>query len=167
MTITSDQVFLLNKMNNTANKVQLGTLIQNAESIVAAEIALANGSVLVGNGSGVAAAVVLSGAITTTNAGVTSLASGAVSLAKLAAGVTPSHVVKYAGKYQTIGGSPTEAATVTGVAATDIVVASIQSNSGVVTLLTAAPTLNTVTFVFSADPVATVIVSYQVLRAAA
>lgn len=98
----------------------------------------------------------------------TALSAGVVLLAHLAAGITPSHVVKYAGEYTTTGGNATEAATVTGVAATDIVVASIMDNgTNNVTLLQAATTLNTITFTFSADPGADAVVSYAVYRAAA
>lgn len=52
----------------------------------AAEIALANGKVFIGNASGVAAEQTLSGDITITNAGVATIADGAVTSAKLAAG---------------------------------------------------------------------------------
>jgi hypothetical protein len=78
MTISAEEIYLLNKMNNTANKVQLGTLIANAESVVAAEIALANGSMLVGNGSGVAAAVTMSGDVSISNTGVAAIGSGVI-----------------------------------------------------------------------------------------
>ncbi len=79
MTITTEQVYLLNnKFGALAHKVQLGTLIQNAESIVASEIALANGSILIGNGSGIAVANAVTGDIAITNTGVTSIASGVV-----------------------------------------------------------------------------------------
>ena len=79
MTITTEEKYLLNnKMGKVANKVQLGTLIQNAESVVAAEIALADGSVLIGNASGVAVANALSGDVTVSNAGVTAIGAGVV-----------------------------------------------------------------------------------------
>lgn len=98
MTITTEQVDLLNnRFGALAYKVQLGTLIQNAESVAASEIALAEGKVLVGNSSGVAAAatltsaqilvgngssvatpVAVTGDVTISNAGVTAIASGVV-----------------------------------------------------------------------------------------
>lgn len=90
-----------------------------------------------------------------------------VTLAKLAAGITPSHIVVFAGKYTTLGGSATEAQTVTGVASTDIVLATLQAKGATPrTILTSAPTLNTITYVFSGDPSTDHVVSYQVLRAA-
>lgn len=70
MTISAAEIYLLNHMNATAAKCQLGTLIANAEAIVASEIALANGAILAGNGSGIAAAVTPSGDVTMTNGGV-------------------------------------------------------------------------------------------------
>lgn len=85
MTISADQIYLLNKMNSTAATVQLGTLIQNAESVVASEIALANGKVFVGNGSDVAAAVSLSGDATIDNLGAMTIANSAITNAKVSA----------------------------------------------------------------------------------
>lgn len=88
MTITAAQIYLLNHMNACAAKVQLGTLIANAEAITADEIALANGKILAGNGSGVAAAVTPSGDVTMTNAGVFAIGAGKVTEAMLAASST-------------------------------------------------------------------------------
>lgn len=88
MTITATEVeYLNNFMGPVAHKVQLGTLIQNAESVVAAEIALADGTVLIGNASGVAVANTLTGDVTTTNAGVTAIGANKVTKAMLATDV--------------------------------------------------------------------------------
>jgi hypothetical protein len=103
------------------------------------------------------------------NAGLSSaqLAAGSVTLAKLAPGVTPSHVVKFAGTYTTLGGAATEAQTLTGVAATDIVVATLKAKGATPrTILTTAGTLNTITYVFSGDPSTDHTVTYVVWRAA-
>lgn len=98
MTITAEQVDLLNnRFGALAHKVQLGTLIQNAESVTAGEIALAEGKLLVGNASGVAAAATLTSAqilvgnsssvatpvsvtgdVTISNTGVTAIGSGVI-----------------------------------------------------------------------------------------
>lgn len=92
---------------------------------------------------------------------------GSITLSDLAPGIAPSHVVKFAGKHTTVGDeSGAEAITVAGVLATDIVLVSIESNSGAAVLLTAAPTTDTITVTFDVNPVATVVVSYSVLRAA-
>lgn len=105
MTITAEQVDLLNnRFGALAHKVQLGTLIQNAESVSAAEISLAEGKVLVGDASGLATAttmasgtilvgsaaskavaVAVSGDATLAATGALTIASLAVSGAKLAA----------------------------------------------------------------------------------
>lgn len=168
MTISTEEVYLLNrKMGRVASKVQLGTLIQNAEAVVAADIALAESKVFVGNSSGVAAAVTLTGDVTNTNSGVTAIGSGKVLLAMLATGVAPSHVLKFAGKHTTVSGA-TQTITVTGVASTDIVHVTLQTVGGVPrTITTAAPTTNTITVVMSGDPSTDHILSYSVLRAAA
>lgn len=95
------------------------------------------------------------------------IAPGAIVLAQLAPGITPSHVIKFAGKHTTTGGSPTEAFTVTGVLSTDIVMAVLQAKGATPrTILTVAPTTDTITLVFSGDPSTDHIVAYEVIRAA-
>jgi len=90
-----------------------------------------------------------------------------VTLAKLASGIAPSHVVKYAAQVTTVGGSATEAFTVTGVAATDLVFVQVKDDgTNNRTVLSAAATLNTITVIFSGDPGADLVLYYQVLRAA-
>jgi len=90
-----------------------------------------------------------------------------VTLAKLASGITPSHIVKYAAQVTTVGGSATEAFTVTGVAATDLVFVQVKNDgTNNRTVLSAAATLNTITVIFSGDPGADLVLYYQVLRAA-
>lgn len=97
------------------------------------------------------------------------IADDAVSLEHLDAGITPSHIVAYAGILTMGGGAASEAETVTGVAATDIVIAQISDNStnDDVSLLEVKPTTNTLTFLFNEDPGANVKVSYAVYRAVA
>lgn len=92
-----------------------------------------------------------------------------VSLAKLAAGIAPSHIVKYAGNITWSGSGASLATTVTGVAATDIVVATIQTApTQAAYLVSAAPTTNTITLVLSAANTSNqAVIAYQVLRAAA
>lgn len=132
-----------------------------------AAIALASAHILVGNSSGLAADVAMSGDITITNAGVTAIGAGKVLLAMLGTGITPSHVVKFAGNFTTTAGSATVAQTLSGVASTDIVTATIKTQGGTPrTLLTVAPTTNTLTYVFSGDPSTDHVVAYSVLRAA-
>lgn len=90
-----------------------------------------------------------------------------VTLAKLASGIAPSHIVKYAGSITTVGGAASEAFTVNGVAATDLVFLQVKDNgTNNRTILEVAPTLNTLTVVFSGDPGADLVFYYQVLRAA-
>jgi len=57
MALTAAQIFELNRMNSTSFKHQLGTLISDASDISASEITLAEGSMLVGNSSGVGVAL--------------------------------------------------------------------------------------------------------------
>lgn len=93
---------------------------------------------------------------------------GAVTLAKLAAGITPSHIIKYAAQYTTVGGAAAEAINIPGVLVTDLAFVQIKDNGTAnVTALQAACTANTLTVTFSGDPGADCIIYYQVIRAAA
>lgn len=97
------------------------------------------------------------------------IATGAVTLAKLAAGVTPSHVVKYAGTITWSGSGATLATTVTGVASTDVVTATIKTApTQAAYIKSCALTTDTVTIVLSAANTSNdAVISYQVIRAAA
>lgn len=90
-----------------------------------------------------------------------------VTLAKLASGIAPSDVVKYAAEYTTTGGAAAEAITVNGVLATDLVFVQLKdAGTNVVSVLSAAATADTITVTFSGDPGNDAIIYYQVLRAA-
>lgn len=138
---------------------------------------LVDGHIFVGNASDVATDVAMSGDATIANTGALTIAANAittakilnanVTLAKLASGITPSHIVKYAGQPTTVGGAAAEAFTVTGVAATDYAFVQIVDNgTNNVTALQAVCTLNTLTVTFSGNPGADCIFNYQILRAA-
>lgn len=101
--------------------------------------------------------------------GGTAVADGAITLAKLDTGITPSHVVKYAGTITWSGSGATKATTVTGVAATDIVVATIKTKPTQAAYIVAVtPTLNTITIELSAANTSNdAVIAYSVLRAAA
>jgi hypothetical protein len=162
---------------NQRERKLLATVQDYVDNSAPNDVITTEGDLIIGDSSGDATRLALgstglplvAGASTASYAalGAAGLAAGAVTLAKLASGVAPSHVVKYAGKYTTTGGSATEAQTLSGVAATDIVIATLQ-DAGVSpeTILTAKPTLNTITYVFSGDPSTDHVVSYMVLRAA-
>lgn len=152
-------------------------------------IILPNAQILVGNASGIAAPVAMSGDATIANTGVLTIANSAinaaklatdavttvkildanVTLAKLAAGITPSHVIKFANQVTTVGGAAAEAFTVTGaVGATDrAFVQVVDDGTANVTVLQAVVTDNTLTVTFSANPGNDTIINYQIIRAAA
>jgi len=93
---------------------------------------------------------------------------GSVTLALLDEGIAPAFVVKFAGQHTTAGGDANETATVTGVLATDIAIATIEDNgANNVTLLQTAAAANAVNFTLSADPGTDCIINYMVLRAVA
>ena len=93
---------------------------------------------------------------------------GSVTLELLDESIAPAFVVKFAGQHTTAGGDANETATVTGVLATDIVIATIEDNgTNNVTLLQAAAAANAVNFTLSANPGTDCIINYIVLRAVA
>jgi hypothetical protein len=148
--------------------------ITNAKVNAAAAIdwskmaALTDAYLLVGNDSNVATPVAMSGDAAIDNTGATTIQANAIELGMLAAGITPSHVVKYAGEHTTVGGSATEAITVTGVLATDLVLATLHTAGATPrTIVTAVASADTVTITFSGDPSTDHVVTYTVLRAAA
>lgn len=97
------------------------------------------------------------------------IAANAVTLAKLSAGITPSHVIKFANQVTTVGGAAAEAFAVPGaVAATDRAFVQIVDNGAAnVTALQAVVTADTLTVTFSADPGNDTVINYQIIRAAA
>lgn len=139
---------------------------------------LSSGNIFVGNVSNVATGVAMSGDATMANTGAITIANNAittakilnanVTLAKLAAGITPAAVVKFFGQVTTAGGAAAEAITVTGaVAATDrAFVQMVDNGTNNVTVLQAVVTNDTLTVTFSADPGADAIINYQLIRAA-
>lgn len=140
--------------------------------------ALSSGRIFVGSAGGVATGVALSGDATLVASGALTIANNAittakilnanVTLAKLASGITPSHVIKFAGQPTTVGGAAAEAITVTGAAATDLAfVQMVDDGTNNVTIVNAVVTLNTLTVTFSADPGNDAIINYQIIRAAA
>lgn len=139
---------------------------------------LSSGNIFVGNVSNVATGVAMSGDATMANTGALTIAANAittakilnanVTLAKLAAGITPAAVIKFFGQATTVGGAADEAITVTGaVAATDRAFVQVVDNgTNNVTVISAVVTTNTLTVTFSGDPGADAIINYQLIRAA-
>jgi hypothetical protein len=110
-TVTTNQQYQLNnRMGPVARSVGLGDLIKDA----AQGATLANGKVLVGNSSGVAAAVTPSGDVTISNAGVTAIGAAKVLETMLA---VPSGSALYAARIARAVWDPSGDATMRTVAA--------------------------------------------------
>lgn len=165
MTISQSAIDLLNnKMGSIARKVGLGTLIQNAESVTAGEIPLADGTVLIGSAANVGASKSLSGAVTITREGVATLgadavsgadkiADDAVSLEHLDAGITPGLMVVAAGIFTTAGGDANESITAASVLGTDTVLVWVQKAGATPrTVDTITPGAGSIAVVMSGDP---------------
>lgn len=97
------------------------------------------------------------------------IADDAVSLEHLDAGITPSHIPVLAGNVTWSGGGATLASTITGVLATDIVIAQFKTKGTQGTIVQGAvPTTDTITFALDAANTSNdAIIAYLVLRAAA
>lgn len=139
---------------------------------------LQSARIFVGSAGNVATGVALSGDATMANTGAITIAANAVTTAKildanvtvgkLAVALQPSHVVKFAGQHTTVGGAAAEAIAVVGALDTDLAfVQVVDQGTGVVTVLKAVVTADTLTVTFSADPLADAIVNYQIMRAIA
>ena len=95
------------------------------------------------------------------------LADDAVSLENLDAGITPSHIVAFAGQGTTTGGSATEAIAVTGALVSDLAfVQMVDNGTNNVTIIDAVVTADTLTVTFSGDPSSDTVINFQLLRAA-
>lgn len=140
---------------------------------------LSSGNMFVGNSSNIAtgvapsgdiASVSTAGAFTIANNAITTakINAAAVTLAKLATGIAPAAVIKFASQVTTAGGAAAEVITVTGaVAATDrAYVQMVDNGTNNVTIVSAVVTTNTLTVTFSGDPGADTIINYQLVRAA-
>lgn len=195
--LTNDHIFVGNASNIATDVAMTGDItitntgvtaigsgkIVNAQINAAAAIAfsklasLATGHILAGN-AGVVTDVTLSGDATIGATGVLTIANNAittakilnanVTLAKLAAGIAPSAIIKFNSQVTTVGGAAAEAFTVTGaLAASDTAFVQVVDNgSNNVTALQAVVTNDTLTVTFSADPGNDCIINYQIIRAA-
>ena len=92
---------------------------------------------------------------------------GAVTLPKLSAGITPSHVVKFAGVFTSTDVGPTDFINLPGVLVTDLVSVTMKDQGAVPVGIFAALAVNGgVTIEWSADPTNDHILYYVVFRAA-
>lgn len=129
---------------------------------------LADGKIWVGNGSAVATAVTMSGDVTISNTGVSTIGASTIDKAMLSSGISASHIVKFGGQHTTVGGGAAEAITVTGALVTDLAfVQLVDDGTNNVSVLSAAVTADTLTVTFSADPGNDAVINYQLIRATA
>jgi len=139
-------------------------------------LALANGLIFVGNASNLAAAVAMSNDATIAANGALTIAANAitttkilnanVTLAKLAAGISPAYIIKLGGKDVSAGGSATVTITATGVVASDLAFAAIQASANAVSIQKVTAGTNQVVVLCSGDPGAATI-CWSAERAAA
>lgn len=129
---------------------------------------LQDGYIFVGNADNVATGVAMAGDASIDNTGSVTISNAAVTLAKLAPGVSPAGVIKYMGQLTTVGGAAAEAFTVTGaVGTTDrAFVQIVNDGTANVTVLQAVVTNNTLTVTFSGNPGNDTILNYILVRAA-
>jgi len=143
-------------------------LVGNVSGAGVALVAKTDTQVLVGNGTTITS-VALSGDVTMANTGAVTIATGAIDLAMLSAGVTPSHVVKFAGTITWSGSGAELGTAVAGVLSTDILVASfLVTPTQAAYIAKIVPTTDTITITLStANTGNNAQISYVVYRAAA
>lgn len=158
--------------NTGVTSITAGAIV-NADINASAAIAfsklasLPSAQLLVGSAGNVATATAITGDVTISNTGVTTIANSAVTLAKLAAGITPSHIIVAGGFVNYGGGSDSTTIPIANAQVGDIPNAwmGASTNASVVQKVSLSGTTMTVTM--SADPGALSAIYYQVLRAAA
>lgn len=128
--------------------------------------ALTSGNIIVGSVGNVPTAVVMSGDATMVASGALTIANSAVTLAKLADGISPAAVVKFFGQRVTVGGGTVEVFSVPdAVGFTDrAFVQVVDSGTNNVTITEAVVTNDTLQLTFSADPGNDCVFNYQILR---
>lgn len=169
-------------ISNTGVTSIASGVIVNADINASAAIAfsklaaLTSGNILVGSAGNVPTSVALSGDATLAASGAMTIANNAittakilnsnVTLAKLAAGITPAYIIKLGGKDVSGGGSATVTITATGVVATDLAFAAIEASANAVDIQKVTAGTDQVVVLCSGDPGAATI-CWQALRAAA
>lgn len=164
----SDMALVTLRATPSASSIQVAWLeIAHSSgnwSLVASSssVPLANGKILVGNASGVATAVTMSGDATLANTGAltvaanaittTKIINAAVTKAKLETALQPAAVVKFANKHNEAGGSATVTITATGAAATSLAFVAIESSANAVEIQKVTPSADTITVLCSGDP---------------
>lgn len=95
------------------------------------------------------------------------IADAQVSLEHLDSGIAPSHYVKYAGSFTTVGGDANEVITVSGCTSSDLAFVGIKTKGGTPrTLVAFAAATDQINVELSGDPSTDHVLVYQVLRAA-
>jgi|3_EtaG_2_1085321.scaffolds.fasta_scaffold08424_3 hypothetical protein len=166
----SAPILTLDTSENSPSDLDLtegNIIVGNASNVGTALDASTDNAFIIGNGTTVTS-VALTGDVKATNAGVTAIGSAKVLLAMLGAGITPSHVARFGGTTTWAGAGTTYAATVTGVAAADLVMATVKTKATEASYLVAAvPTTDTITFELSAANTSNdAVIMYTVFNAA-
>jgi hypothetical protein len=138
--------------------------------------ALTSGNILVGSAGNVPTSVAMSGDATIVASGALTIAANAittakilnanVTLAKLAAGITPAYIIKLGGKDVSGGGSATVTITATGVVATDLAFAAIQASTNAVSIQKVTAGTDQIVVLCSGDPGAATTICWAAERAA-
>lgn len=170
--------------NTGVSSIAAGVIV-NADINASAAIdysklaALTSGNMLVGSAGNVATSVAMSGDATMANTGAVTIAANAVTtakilnsnvtLAKLAAGITPSDIAVYSGKITWSGSGASLTTAVSGVLATDKVMATIQgAPTQAAYLVSAAPGTDQIVLTLSdANTSNNAVIAYTVFRTAA
>lgn len=131
-----------------------------------ADIPLTNGHIFVGNASGVATDVAMSGNVTISNSGATTIGAAQVTKSMLASGINPGAILAAAGTAAYAGGSATATFTITGMLDGDFLTVQIVASTNAVNVQKVSHSGTTATVVMSGDPGAATTFVYHLARTA-
>jgi hypothetical protein len=165
VSMSGDATIANNGVVTIANNAITNAKVSTSAAIAYTKLAsMPVGSILAGASGSVPTATAMSGDATISGTGAVTIANSAVTLAKLATGVSPAGVIKFMAKYRTTGGNPA-VISIPGVLATDL--AFIQAlNDPSNPILGAVTANNQLTITFTTDPGSDTDLYYIIVRAA-
>lgn len=166
-TLASAKIFVGNASNvATAVSMSGDATISNAGALTIANSAITNAKVSASAAIDYSKMATMTGDVTMT-ANASAIGAGKVLKAMLGSGISASHICTFSGaNVATAGGDDTETVSITGLLATDSVSVTLRTKGATPrTILTATPSTDTLTIVFSGDPSTDHAFDYQCFRA--
>ncbi len=130
--------------------------------------ALASGNILVGSAGNVPTSVAMSGDVTISNAGVTTIGAASIDKPMLSSGINASHMIIAAGTFTTAGGDASESIPDAAISGSDLIMVSVRV-AGVTprSVVAATAAAGSISVTMSDDPSTDHILQYAAYRATA